>query len=1164
GVDIQYSVQTEGVPSCDIDDSDTPTVTFSATGTCVIRATASEGGKYQSATTDVTLTVTKTAQTITFTAPGDKTYGDSSFSLTASASSSESVTVTHSDADICTVSGTTVTIVSVGTCTLTASQSGTDSYAAATDVVRSFTIAPKALTMTVSIDDKDYDGSSAATVASPSLSGLVSDDSVSVVSDEITAAFANPDAGSSKPVSVTLGDGVLSGDRSDRYTVTVASTPTASINKVNQATLSFASASSMTFGESLELVAIGGSGSGGLSYDYVSGPCSVTDSTVTTSGAGSCVVTATRAASTNYNAQTTSNFTITVNKANQSINFTSSVPVSAVSGTTYTPTATATSGETVSFDITTGRDTVCSISSGVVTFLTSGTCVIEASQSEGDDYNAAPSVTQTIVAGKINQTISFPAISGKDFDDPAFSAGASVSSDREITYATSTSSVCGVDSSTGVINIKTVGDCTVTASSAGDDSYAAASDVTRTFTISPVLAGKPSITSVSFGDSSVTVAFGAPGSTGGDAIDGYQVVATSSGGSVTKPDCSTTSPCTITGLTNGEAYTLTIAAINAAGVGPASDSSPSITPATIPDSVSALATTPGDEQLVVNWSKATSFGGGTFTEYELFYRVRGNSWSSPVSISTVNTETYTITGLTNGTAYDVKVVTISSVNGEELSSNTATALGVPATVPDAPTGLTLTALSNTTAAAAWTAPLDDGGATISGYNANLTCSFDNATDAFCSLTGLTAGSRVTFTVGATNLIGTGSVATVAITMPGGSSGSDDDDDDRQPTTTPAPPRLPTAGPGLPGSPRLPLPPSPAPRPEVMDGPFQPPNPPTGTGPRAYVGGVPAPVTSTPRNDGGVDVQTGTFRLGLLPGRPPGQGTTIPAGGGVTLGPGQDPELSGGGLLPGSSLQVFLSGGDGREIGRVPVHSDGTFEGGMTFAAGADERPLPVGPTMVQMVGYDAEGNQTVVEIPVNIAQGAPAPEPNREVGQLPDLVRGQSLATSAGIPEAFRVTAFPEPGRVEMTNGEWTFAVTVGEDGGEVRDQEGSAEVRLVQERVARASGSGFQAATRVDVWLFSEPTLLGSVIVAEDGSFDTDFYLDGRFATVGDHTLQLQGVGPDGYTKAVNLGVTIEQPPAPPTVLSAGSLVLWSTLILLALALLAVTLSRRWRRAEG
>jgi hypothetical protein len=91
----------------------------------------------------------------------------------------------------------------------------------------------------------------------------------------------------------------------------------------------------------------------------------------------------------------------------------------------------------------------------------------------------------------------------------------------------------------------------------------------RTFTISPVLAGKPSVTSVSFGDSSVTVAFVAPGFVGGDAIDGYQVVATSSGGSVTKPDCSTTSPCTITGLTNGDAYTLTVAAINAAGVGPA-------------------------------------------------------------------------------------------------------------------------------------------------------------------------------------------------------------------------------------------------------------------------------------------------------------------------------------------------------------------------------------------------------------------------------------------------------------------------------------------------------------------------------------------------------------------------------------------------------------------
>ena len=157
--------------------------------------------------------------------------------------------------------------------------------------------------------------------------------------------------------------------------------------------------------------------------------------------------------------------------------------------------------------------------------------------------------------------------------------------------------------------------------------------MSRTFTISPVVAGKASITSVSFGDSSVTVAFGAPGFVGGDAIDGYQVVATGSSGSVTKPDCGTSSPCTITGLTNGTSYTLTVAAINAAGVGSASDASPAITPATIPDAVAALRTTPGNTQLVVEWTALTNgqLGGGSFTRYDVYVRVNGQAWSSPVT-----------------------------------------------------------------------------------------------------------------------------------------------------------------------------------------------------------------------------------------------------------------------------------------------------------------------------------------------------------------------------------------------------------------------------------------------------------------------------------------------------------------------------------------------------
>lgn len=1102
--------------------------TFSVVATNVTGASASS-------TPSASVTVQLATQTITFLQPAGKTYGDSSFTVAPTANSGLSVSLASGDTSVCTVSGTTVTIVSVGNCSLTATQTGDSEYAAATPVTRSFTIAPKPITMSVVIQGKSFDGTSSAAISgTPTLTGLVSGDEgyVAVVSANISAEFDDPNAGIAKPVTVTLGEGVLgagaSGNRSDRYSVTVAGSPTATITQANQASLAVTSANSMVFGQTIPLVAVGGSGSGALSYSKVSGPCTVSGATVTSSGAGSCVVTATRAGDTNYNAVTSSQFTITVSKAAQSINFTSTVPVSAVSGTTYTPAATASSGLTVSFAITTGDQSVCSLSAGVVTFTTSGTCVITASQSGDLDYNAAPAVTQTIVAGKVNQTLTFPAISGKTFSDPAFAAGATVSSGRSVTYATTTSSVCAVNSTTGVISITAVGDCTITASSAGDASFAAASDVSRTFTISPVVPGKPSITSVSFGNSAVTVAFSAPSFVGGDAIDGYQVVATSSGGSVTKPDCAATSPCTITGLTNGEAYTLTVSAINAAGVGPASDASPSITPATIPDAVSALTTTPGDGQLQVDWSQATSFGGGSFTRYEVSLRVRGTEWGTPVSLNSVTTETYTFTGLTNGTAYDVKLVTISSANGSELASNTATALGVPATAPVAPTGLSALALSNTTAVASWSAPVDDGGAAITAYAVNLACVFVNPTDSFCELSGLRAGDTVTITVGATNLIGTGQTVSVSITMPGGNTGGSPGGAGAGSSATQTPTVIPSP---VVVRPRVIVPPQPTPAPREFTGPVQSPgrgfDPNQGT--RATIGGQPATVTKQPTTGGaGVQLQAGALQLGLTLNQPGVGGSGVDSNNPtnspeLVIPRGQSTSLNGGGLLPGSQLQIWLPGNGTapRELAKVPVKNDGTFDSQVSFTASRGEAPIPIGRQVMQVTGYDERGNATIVDMTVNIAQGAPTPEPNRRDNVLPALSPGQSLATSAGIPETVTVEVRTQTREVAVVSGDWEFTVSFGDDAGEVGT---GGTLTFVQEKTASVSGSGFQPETRVDIWLFSEPTLLGSVTVSADGSFTGEVYLDTRFATAGSHTLQLQGVGTDGFIKAANLGVVVQE----------------------------------------
>ena len=924
----------------------------------------------------------------------------------------------------------------------------------------------------------------------------------------------------------------------------------------------FSSPTSTRFGDNVTLVATDPAG-GSVTFSKVNSgdPCTISGTTLTPTGVGDCVVRATVGA-------LTTDQTVTISKAPQTISFTSTIPTSIVGGVTYTPTATASSGLTVSFAITAGSPAVCELSGGVVTVKQSGTCTIQATQSGNSNFLAATAVTQTFDAAKDNQTITFGAISDKDFGDPSFTAGATVSSGLSVTYSSSTTAVCTVGSSTGVVELVSVGDCTITANASGNARYSAAPEVTRTFSVQAVVPGKTSLTSVSFGDQKITVGFVAPGFTGGSEITGYRAVV-SDGSTDTTRTCGASSPCTITGLTNGTEYTVTLAAVNSAGVGPASDTSPGVTPATNPRAVADMQTTPGDEQLQVSWSPQFDYGGGTFTRYDVSIRESGeSSWGTARQITTDTTAATTFTGLENGTGYDVKIVTISSANSTEITSNTVFALGVPMTVPDPPTDLELTALSSTTALASWSAPLDDGGDAVRSYALTPSCTFESPTDTTCTLTGLTGGSTITVQVGAMNLVGTSTTISATVTLPapasndrGGSSSSDSSSETV--VTPPVLPRnlSPATRPG-----RLPVVPQPSLRPDVLSGPMQFPGGPTGplSTPRGFIGGVPAPVNTSETDDGGVEVQAGSLRLGLTPPQAPDALTEAPAEPrGLSLPLGQSTSLRGAGLLPGSQLQIFLPGASSREFARIPVNDQGEFDGELNLRSARGELPMPIGAQTLQAIGYDEDGNQTVVDLPVNIAQPTPAPELMRDSGEVAEPGFGQLVATSAGIAESVTITVLPEVGVVDIGSDQWSFQVNVSGEAGQVEQVGASAQVRLFQARSAEASGSGFQPGTRVDVWLFSDPTLLGSVTVDESGQFVSEFYLDPRFATIGDHTLQLQGVGTDGFIKAVNLGVQIDDP-AQLTESGASGLLTWllgllGVVVFIALVV-AVLASRRQR----
>lgn len=888
----------------------------------------------------------------------------------------------------------------------------------------------------------------------------------------------------------------------------------------------------------------------------------------------SCVVTATRAADTNFIASTQASATFTIGKADRFVSFTSSVPADPRVNDTYTPTATATGDGVVSFAVS----GAFSIASGVVTFTSASTCMITASSGSDTNYEAATNVTQSIVVGLANQTITFGAVADKDFDDRPFQLSATSSRGLEVSFATS-SSACTVTSG-GVVSIDATGLCAVTASQAGvSGQIAPASDVVRSFRVQAVVPGAPRLTSVGFGDGSLTVGFIAPDYDGGGTISAYRAVATdSSNNQIVNNACGTSSPCTITGLTNGTTYTVTIAAVNEAGVGPVSNTSPATAPAAEPDAVSALSAVPGDGSLAVSWVRPTSFGGGTFDEYVVTVSdgtvTKTETLEDGVAGVNQDTTETSFSGLTNGTAYDVTVVTNTTVNDETLASRTASITGVPAVAPSVVRDAEAVLVGNTGAFVSWATPASDGGLSITSYEVNpssLSCEFDNALDQFCDITGLARGVTVSISIAAVNGIGAGQTVTVTVSTPAlpSSGGGGDDTATPTPTASPSVPGRGIPGRGIPGG---------AGNPGVTPGAGAPPPPPGGSPgnpipperPGASIGGVPVPTTTTGSPGGrGVSVSAGGVDVGVdVPDPGDGRGGVIDRDGTPepVVTPGQGTTVSGAGAAPGSVVDVWLPGRGNTgptNVAQIPVGPDGTFSADVDVFAGSDE-PLPIGRNVVQIVTTNAEGENIVVDMPFTLTQGEPLPEVFRDTQQTPNAPVEGIVNTNKGDPTLTRVTSVPDQGLVNVESDTWVFTIQVNTQDAAVEGEDTNTVIRMAQNSDVTVTGFGFMPDTRVDVWAFSTPTLLGNAIVDDNGTVSVTVALTPQALTIGDHTLQLQAVGEDGFIRSSNLPVTIQDTPlAAPTSDSAATLLWWVVGVtgVLVAVIITITLIARQRR---
>jgi len=174
---------------------------------------------------------------------------------------------------------------------------------------------------------------------------------------------------------------------------------------------------------------------------------------------------------------------------------------------------------------------------------------------------------------------------------------------------------------------------------------------------------------------------------------------------------STSTPIVITRLTNGRAYSIRVAAINAMGRSAAS-SAVSGTPLPDPPSAPTIRTiTPGNASVRITYRDPASNGGSSITGYQ--YSVDGGgTWLVAAGAAR---GTLTVTGLDNGTPVSVSIRAVNSRGGGAASS---TVTATPRRVPDAPT-ITSVQRNLGSATVSFTPPAFNGGAGITNYEYSL-------------------------------------------------------------------------------------------------------------------------------------------------------------------------------------------------------------------------------------------------------------------------------------------------------------------------------------------------------------------------------------------------------------------------------------------------------------
>jgi hypothetical protein len=331
-------------------------------------------------------------------------------------------------------------------------------------------------------------------------------------------------------------------------------TDTVNGHKANQAIqITTHAPSTAVYGTGFSVAATGG-GSGNAVTFGSSGACTNVGANFTmTSGTGTCTVTYDEAGNTNYNAAPQKTESVTAQKASQTIDVTTDAPSTAAYTSSFDVAASA-PGSPIAFSST-------GVCSNVVVHFTmtsgTGTCTVHFNSAANANYTAAPEVTESATATKLDQSITFATPAAHTYGNADFDAGATASSGYAVSYGGS--GACSIVG--GIVHLTGAGTCTVTASQAGDADYNAAPQVQRMFAVGKAALSITASDRQKYFDQALalgTTAFTSSGLVGSDSVSNVTLTSSGAAASAVSGSYAIVASAAVAGLsTNLANYTIT-------------------------------------------------------------------------------------------------------------------------------------------------------------------------------------------------------------------------------------------------------------------------------------------------------------------------------------------------------------------------------------------------------------------------------------------------------------------------------------------------------------------------------------------------------------------------------------------------------------------------------